>query len=77
MVLGRRRRSEDIFGYGGLPSSGSDDLARLVDVGVTWAPVRQVSVYGYYGRVLGGDVVAGQFAGEDANYGYLEATYRY
>ena len=69
--------SEDIFGYGGLPSSGSDDLARLVDVGVTWAPVHQVSVYGYYGRVLGGDVVAGQFTGANANYGYLEATYRY
>ena len=39
--------------------------------------MRQLSVYGYLGRVLGGEVVRGQFAGEDANYGYLEATYRY
>ncbi len=68
----------DLFGYGGLPSSGSSDLARLVDVGVTYVPIRQVSLYGYYGRVLGGEVIAGTFPwGENANYGYLEATYRW
>jgi len=68
---------QDVFGYGGLASSGSDDLARLIDVGVTAGPAHHVTLYGYLGRVLGGDVVRGLFAGGDANYGYLEATYRW
>ncbi len=68
---------DDVFGYAGLPSSGRDDLGTLADVGVTWAALKQVTLYGYYGRTFGGEVIEAQFADARADYGYFEATYRW
>ncbi len=39
--------------------------------------MKQMSAYVYYGHVFGQGVVGQTFAGTDANYGYLELTYRY
>lgn len=68
---------EDVFGFAGTPSTGQRDLARLIDASATAVVHRRVSLYGYYGRALGGDVVRGIFAGDRAEYGYLEATFRW
>lgn len=68
---------EDVFGFSGTPSSGRRDLAKLVDASVTAAVHRRLTLYGYYARVLGGGVVRGVFAGDEADYGYLEATFRW
>lgn len=68
---------EDVFGFSGQPSSGRRDLARVVDASVTAAVHRRLTLYGYYGRAMGGDVVRGVFAGDRADYGYLEATFRW
>lgn len=67
----------DIFGYAGLPSNGRRDLAHVVSLSVTVTALPQVTLAGYYGHAFGGAVVRGSFAGTDADYGFVEATYRY
>jgi hypothetical protein len=66
-----------LFGYAGSPASGEHDLGQLVDVSVTITLLKQLTLGTYYGHVFGGDVVRQSFDGPDANYGFVELTFRY
>lgn len=66
-----------VFGFAGLPSGGGRKLSNLVDVSVTVSLLKQLTAYAYYGRAMGKSVVEQTFAGPDANYGFIEMTYRY
>jgi alginate export protein len=68
---------EDVFGYSGISSSGRRDLARVTDLSVTAVVHRRLTLYGYYGHAFGRGVVRGTFEGDDADYGYLESTFRW
>jgi Alginate export len=69
--------NNNVFGYSGLPSGNRRDLAHLVDLSVNVALTDFLTIYGYYGHVFGQEVVKNTFLGENADYGYLEATFRY
>jgi hypothetical protein len=69
--------NDDVFGYSGIAANGRRELAQLLDVGVTVTLLKQVTAYAYYGHAFGGGVVKGTFAGSDADYAYVEMTYRY
>jgi hypothetical protein len=62
------------FGYSGRPASGRRDLFRVVETSLSydWSP--HVSTAVYYGHLFGGAVVRAIFDGDDADFGYLEAT---
>lgn len=71
--------SDTFFGFGGIPSSGApngrpNELAYLLDLGITYTLNRHLEVYGYYGHAFGQGVVSAAFDGNDADYGYLETT---
>jgi alginate export protein len=67
----------DLFGYAGSPANGRRSLAQLADVTVTVQPVEPLVLSLYYGHAFGGPVVGQSFAGRDADYGFLEATWRF
>jgi hypothetical protein len=69
--------NDDVFGFSGIPAHDHRELAHLVDIGVNVTLLRQLSGYAYYGHAIGQGVVKGTFAGSDANYGYVELTFRY
>lgn len=69
--------NDDVFGYAGAPAAGRRDLAHLVDASVTLELPWNVTVAGYYGHAFGGAVVGATFDGRGADYGFVEATYRY
>ncbi len=69
--------NDDVFGFSGIAANGHRELAQLVDVGVNVTLLKQLSAYGYYGHAFGGGVVKKSFAESDANYGYVELTFRY
>jgi hypothetical protein len=62
--------------YAARISGDNEELGQLLDVTVTWAAHRNVTVTAYYGHFFGGDVAENFFAGpdaqQDANYAYLE-----
>ena len=66
------------FGYAGRPSGGSRDLAALYDVSAEYTVNARWSLNGYFGHVRGGDVIRPIYpAGTKANFGYLEANYKF
>jgi hypothetical protein len=69
--------NETFFGYQGLNSGGKNQLADFTDISITVAILKQVTAYAYYGHAFGQGVVKTTFAGNAANYGYVELTYRY
>ena len=69
--------NDRLFGYAGSPSGGDRELAHLVDVSLTIALHRRVTLGTYYGHAFGGGVVRASFAGADADYGFAELTFRY
>lgn len=69
--------NDTFFGFAGLKPGGHHELAHLVDVAMTFAILKQLSAYAYYGRAFGQSVVGNSFGGRDANYGYVEVTLRY
>jgi hypothetical protein len=69
--------NDDVFGFSGIPAGDHRELAHLVDLGITVALPKQLSAYGYYGHAFGQGVVRQTFAGRDADYGYVELSYRY
>jgi hypothetical protein len=69
--------NDTFFGYQGLNSGGQHNLADFLDTSVTVSILKQLTAYAYYGHVFGQSVVKSTFAGANANYGYLELTYRY
>jgi alginate export protein len=62
------------FGYSGRPAKGHRDLFQVIEtsLGYDWSAHFTTSVY--YAHLFGGAIVRGLFAGDDANFGYLEAT---
>jgi len=68
--------NDDIFGFSGAPAGGRRELAHLVDVSVSVTLPYQLALQAYYGHAFGGSVVGRSFAGRDADYGFVELTYR-
>jgi hypothetical protein len=67
----------DIFGFAGAPTGGRRNLAHLVDLSMTWQPLDPLTLGGYYGHAFGGGVVGASFTGRDADYGFVEASWRW
>ncbi len=67
---------DDLFGYAGSPANGRSALAHVVDLSATVELHEQLVIGAYYGHAFGGSVVGQTFAGRDADYGFIEATWR-
>jgi hypothetical protein len=65
------------FGYAGRPSSGSDELATVIDLSADYKLNPTTSFTFYVARAQGGDVVSSIFAGETATYAYAEVVKRF
>jgi hypothetical protein len=48
----------------------------LVDVSLNVTLLDTLTLGTYFGHAFGGDVVGASFSGRDANYGFVELTYR-
>jgi hypothetical protein len=70
-------QNDDLFGFAGTPARGRHELAHVVDLSASVAVTSWLTVAGYYGHAFGRGVVRGTFAGEDADYGFVETTLRY
>jgi hypothetical protein len=66
--------SSDNFGYSGINANGRHELSYLTDLALTYSFNRHMSVYGFYGHAFGQGVVSSNFAGNNADYGYIETT---
>ena len=69
--------NDDIFGFSGSPADGRHALAQVLDLSLTVTTPWKMTFGGYYGHAFGAGVVGATFAGRDADYGFVEATYRY
>ena len=65
------------FGVGGKPSGGENDLARTLDISVTWDPSPRWTIYGYAARAWGGAVPESIYGSGGAGFAYLEFTARF
>ena len=66
-----------VFGYTGRPASHHGSFSTLYDVSADYAVTKQVSLTAYYAHAFGKTEVASIYPRErDANYGYIELTYR-
>jgi hypothetical protein len=65
-----------LFGYAGAPAGGDRGLAQVVDLSVSVTLLQALTLGTYYGHAFGGAVVGETFRGRDANYGFVELTYR-
>jgi hypothetical protein len=68
--------NDDLFGFTGSPAGGRRNLAHLLDLSATVELLEQLTLGAYYGHAFGGSVVGQTFAGRDADYGFVEATWR-
>jgi hypothetical protein len=68
--------NDDVFGFAGTPSANRRELAYLADVALTVQLWRKLSTYLYYGHAFGQGVVKRTFGGADADYGYVELSWR-
>ena len=68
--------NDDVFGFAGSPAGGRRDLAHVVDLSATVEVLEQLVLSAYYGHAFGGAVVGRTFAGRDADYGFVEATWK-
>jgi len=73
---GATRRNR-IFGFAGRPSGGADDLAWLVDIGISYDLTKGLNVNAYYARAFGGDLIGNIFPGDDADFAYLEVNFKF
>ena len=65
------------FGYTGRPSNGHSGLATLFDISADYNVNPHASIGLYYGHAAGGLVVQSIYPnGKNANFGYLELTFR-
>ena len=71
---GAAQRAGTSFGFAGRRSNGSRDLGVMVEGTADWTVSPHVSLNGYLGRMKGGNVVAGTFAGTRLMFGYIEST---
>jgi hypothetical protein len=68
--------NDDVFGFSGSPANGRRELAHLVDISASVTLIPELTLGAYYGHAFGGSVVGETFAGRDADYGFVELTYR-
>ena len=66
--------SSTFFGFAGIPAKGRHELSYLNDLEFTYTFNPHLTIYGYYGRAIGQGIVAANFVGNNADYGYLETT---
>jgi hypothetical protein len=67
--------SRDVgFGFPGRPASGHRDLFQVVETSLSYGVTKWLDVSLYYSHVFGGRVVRSIYAGDDADFGYLEVT---
>ncbi len=71
--------SNTFFGYAGVPSNGivtrpNNELSYLTDLELTYVFNKHLTLYGYYGHAFGQAVISANFDGNNADYGYIEAT---
>ena len=69
--------NDTLFGFAGSPARGHRNLAQVVDVSATLVLPWHATLGAYYGHAFGGAVVGATFVGRDADYGFVEATFRY
>ena len=69
--------NDDVFGFSGAPALGRRNLAHVASLSITATILPQVTVSGFYGHAFGGGVVRRSFQDSDADYGFVEATFRY
>lgn len=62
------------FGYPGRPAFGHRDLFRVIENSISYDWNKYVTLSAYYGHVFGKDVIRAIYAGDDADFGYLELT---
>jgi hypothetical protein len=62
------------FGYAGISAQGRHELGYLTDLELTYTFDKHLSFYTYYGRALGQGIVSSNFAGNNADYAYVETT---
>ncbi len=62
------------FGFPGRPAFGHRDLFRMVETSLSYDVSKWLALSVYYGHVFGGSVVRALFAGDQADFGYLEVT---
>jgi len=62
-------------GYAARSSGGEDELGTLVDIGIWWKALPDVSISGYYGHFFGGDVVEKFYTSDNDNdFFYADVT---
>ncbi len=66
--------NDRLFGYAGIPSGGSRDLAYLIDLSFDARVLDWLAVGLYVGHAFGQGVVSATFPGKDVTYGYLEMS---
>ncbi|MBM4259103.1 MAG: hypothetical protein FJ147_24790 [Deltaproteobacteria bacterium] len=69
--------SNTVFGFSGIAAGNRRELAHLVDLGITIKLHDRLTAYVYYGHAFGQGVARNTFSGSDANYGYVDVTFRY
>ena len=62
------------FGFPVRPAFGHRDLFRMVETSLSYDVSKWLALSVYYGHVFGGSVVRALFAGDQADFGYLEVT---
>ena len=62
------------FGFPGRPAFGHRDLFQMVETSLSYDVSQWLTLSVYYGHVFGGSVVRALFAGDQADFGYLEVT---
>jgi len=65
------------FGIGGKPGGGNNDLAKTLDLALTWDPSPRWTLYGYVGHAWGGEVPKFVYGNDSATLAYLELTSRF
>lgn len=71
---GASQRTGTVFGFSGRRSNGSTQLGTMVEGAADYTVTRHLSVNGYLGRMKGGAVVSGTFAGTHLGFGYIETV---
>jgi hypothetical protein len=66
------------FGFTGRAAQGQSALAMLYDASADYAVSANVSLSFYFAHAAGGEAVKATYPqGADANFGYVEATWRF
>ena len=73
VYAGAGATSNSNFGYVGAATGGHDDLAYVAHVMVNVKPLDHFAFNLFYGHAFGQTIVNANFAGQQGNYGFVEA----